>query len=223
MSKSAKPSLNANPFLRYAFEGKVEQICRLARTGHRWLEDDEWPFEPDEIVPPPRRRRQGGQKQPKPKSQLRTFADDPRLTKEERNEILAHADSLEKADAIFNEIIAKTPTDLADPLFGSVGKMREAIFAIGQLNPSLVLRRLATREATASRRDKTKTASDRTDEVIRELAKPFMERRSKWTPHRIAVEIRPAVNDRLKAEGLLAADKPLSAATIRRRLVAQTP
>ena len=220
MRKPAKPSLNANPYVLFAFEDTFEEICRLARTGHCEREG-QLLYEPDEIVAPPRRRK-GGQEQRKPKSRLRTFADDPRLTKEERNEILAHADSLEKADAIFNEIIAKTPTDLADPLFGSVGKMREAIFAIGQLNPSLVLRRLATREATASRRDKTKTASDRTDEVIRELAKPFMERRSKWTPHRIAVEIRPAVNKRLKAEGLLADDRPLSVATIRRRLAAQT-
>ena len=221
MSKPAKPSVNANPYLRFAFKDYFEELCRLARTGHREREGGSL-YEPWEIVPRPRRRK-GEKEQQKPKSQLRTFADDPRLTKKERNQILAHADSLEKADAIFNEIIAKTPTDLADPLFGSVGKMREAIFAIGQLNPSRILRRLATENATASRRDKTKTASDRTDEIIRELAKPFMERRSKWTCHRIAVEIRPAVNDRLKAEGLLAADKPLSAATIRRRLAAQAP
>jgi hypothetical protein len=101
--------------------------------------------------------------------------------------------------------------------------MAEATLAIGELNPSPILRRLATENATASRRDKTKTVSDRTGEIIRELAKRFMERRSKWTWHRIAVEIRPAVNNRLKAEGLLAAEKLLSEATIRRRLATQTP
>ena len=221
MAKPAKPSLNANPYILFAFEEYFEEICRLARTGHREREGESL-YEPWEIVPRPRRRK-GGQEQRKPKSQLRTFADDPRLTKKERNQILAHADSLEKADATFKKILAKIPTDLADPLVGCVRDMAEATLAIGELNPSPILRRLATENATASRRDKTKAASDRIGEIIRELAKPFMERRSKWTWHRIAVEIRPAVNNRLKAEGLLAADKPLSEATIRRRLAAQTP
>src|SRR6516165_10775093 len=158
MSKPAKPSLNANPFLLFAFGDTFEEICRLARTGHR-ERGGQLLYEPDEIVPPPRRRK-GGQKQQKPKSQLRTFADDPRLTKEERNQILAHADGLEKADATFKKILAKIPTDLADPLLECVVEMAKATLAIGELNPSRILRRLATENATASRRDKTKTASD---------------------------------------------------------------
>src|SRR6516164_6872373 len=165
MSKPAKPSVNANPYLRFAFKDYFEGLCRLARTGHREREGESL-YEPWEIVPRPRRRK-GGQERRRPKSQLRTFADDPRLTKEERNQILAHADSLEKADATFKKILAKIPTDLADPLLRCVGYMAKATLAIGELNPSPILRRLATENATASRNH---TASGRTDEIIRELA-----------------------------------------------------
>ena len=212
MAKPAKPSLNANPFILFAFEDTFEEICRLARTGHREREGESL-YEPWEIVPRPRRRK-GGQEQRKPKSQLRTFADDPRLTKKERNQILAHADSLEKADATFKKILAKIPTDLADPLVGCVRDMAGATLAIGELNPSPILRRLATENATASRRDKTKTASDRTDEIIRELAKPFMTRQRKLTANGIANKIHAAVNKRLAAEGF----NPLKVGTIGERL-----
>ena len=218
MSKPAKPSVNANPYLRFAFKDYFEELCRLARTGHREREGESF-YEPWEIVPRPRRRR-GGQEKRKPKSQLRTFADDPRLTEKERNQILAHADSLKTADATFKRILAKIPTDLADSLVGCVRDIVDAALAIGELNPSPILRRLGTTKANASR---DTTASKRIDEIIVEAAKPFMARRSKWTWHSIAVEIRPAVNKRLKAEGLLADDKPLSVVTIRRRLAAQTP
>ena len=218
MSKPAKPSVNAIPFLRHSFGSDVEEICRLARTGHCEREG-QLLYEPDEIVAPPRRRK-GGQEQRKPKSRLRTFADDPRLTKKECNKILAHAHSLEKADTTFWKILAKTSTDLVDPLLECVREMREAYFAIGQLNPSPILGRLRTAEATASR---DKTASERINETIAKVAKPVIARHPKWTANRLATEIRDAANERLKAEGLLAADKPLSAATIRRRLVAQTP
>jgi hypothetical protein len=218
MSKPAKPSVNAFHFLRYAFESDVEEICRLARTGHCEREG-QLLYEPDEIVAPPRRRK-GGQEQRKPKSRLRTFADDPRLAKKECNKILAHAHSLQKADTTFWKILEKTSNDLVVPLLRCVREMREAYFAIGQLNPSPILGRLRTAEATASR---DKTASERINETIAKVAKPVIARHPKWTANRLATEIRDAANERLKAEGLLAADKPLSAATIRRRLVAQTP
>ena len=209
MSKPAKPSVNANPYLRFAFKDYFEELCRLARTGPREREGGSL-YEPWEIVPPPRRRK-GGQEQQKPKSQLRTFADDPRLTKEERNQILAHADSLEKADATFKKILAKIPTDLADPLVGCVRDMAEATLAIGELNPSPILRRLGTAEATASR---NYTASERTDEIISELAAPFMTRQRKLTANGIANRIHAAVNKRLAAEGF----NPLKVGTIGERL-----
>ena len=215
MRKPAKPKRpwKANPFIGYGFDSAVDVICHLARKGLPWDPD------PDEIAPP-RRRRQGGQIKQKPKSRLRTFADDPRLTEDARNEILGNADRLEKARATFNEIVAELPAALADNLLGCAHDIVEASYASGQLDPNRILRRLGTKEANA-RRDKT--ASKRTDEIIVEAAKPFMARRSKWTWHSIAVEIRPAVNKRLKADGLRADDKPLSVVTIRRRLAAQTP
>jgi len=199
MRKPAKPSLNANPFLLFAFEDTFGEICRLARTGHREREGQLLyePDEPDEIVPPPRRRK-GGQEQRKPKSRLRTFADDPRLTNRERNQILAHADSVEKADATFKKILAKIPTDLASPLLECVVEMAKATLAIGQLNPSPILRRLGTAEATASR---NYTASERTDEIISELAEPFRTRQRKLTTNGIATKIHANVNKRLAAEG----------------------
>ena len=209
MSKPAKPSLNANPYVLFAFEDTFEEICRLARTGHREREGDSL-YEPWEIVPRPRRRK-GGQEQRKPKSQLRTFADDPRLTKKERNRILTHADSLEKADATFKKILAKIPTDLADPLVGCVRDMAGATLAIGELNPSPILRRLGTAEATASRNH---TASERTDEIISELAEPFITRQRKLTANGIATKIHANVNKRLAAEGF----NPLKVGTIGERL-----
>jgi hypothetical protein len=209
MRKPAKPSLNANPYILFAFNDDFEEICRLARTGHREREG-QLLYEPGEIVPRPRRRK-AGQEQRKPKSQLRTFADDPRLTKKERNQILAHADSLKKADATFKKILARIPTDLADPLVGCVSDMAEATLAIGELNPSPILRRLGTAEATASRNH---TASERTDEIIRELAEPFMTRQRKLTANGIATKIHANVNKRLAAEGF----NPLKVGTIGERL-----
>jgi hypothetical protein len=218
MRKPAKPNVNANPYILFAFKEYFEEICRLARTGHREREGESL-YEPWEIVPRPRRRK-GGQEQRKPKSQLRTFADDPRLTKKERNQILAHADSLKKANATFKRILAKIPTDLADPLVGCVRDIVDAALAIGELNPSPILRRLGTTKANASR---DTAASKRIDEIIVKVAKPVIERHPTWRANRVATEIHGAVNKHLKAEGRLADDKPLSVLTIRRRLVAQTP
>jgi hypothetical protein len=209
-AKVKKPLRN-DPFRqdgRETFDNKIAEICNRVRIG--WL----LPYEPDpdDIVPPRRpRRRQYSEG---------TYADDPRLTKTERKEILAHPDRLEKARATFKKTVARLPDDVADRLLGCAHDIADASYASGQLDPHPILGRLRTANATASRDTaESRRINRRTDAIIRELAKPHMTRQRTWTLHSVAVEIRPAVSKRLKAERF----KPLSAATIRRRLKGMIP
>lgn len=143
----------------------------------------------------------------------RDAASDNRLTEDDRQFLRRQGDIFSTAVSKLIELLAKDQQHAhvreyrLRKLFEALGST--CVIASHQVTDQ-IKNRLRAAPATAAK----KATTEKTNEIIFEVAEMKWRRRPNWTPWGIAGEIHEQVNERLKAQGL----KPLGRSAITHRL-----